>query len=145
MNKLDYIGAAHEVCQQRGVRLTALREQVLRLIVEAEKPIKAYDLLDELKTSPTNAAPPTVYRALDFLVENHLVHRLESLNAFVACGHPEHPHEGQFLICDSCDTTLELEDGTLSGQVAQAASAAGFSVSRQTVEVRGTCKECSDD
>ena len=145
MTTQQFIQAAHAVCAERGTRLTDLRELVLRLIVEAKRPIKAYDLLAQLKSRHAGAAPPTVYRALEFLTANHLVHRLESINAFIACDHPDHPHHSQFLICDECETTVELADHQVAERVSTAAKAAGFAESQHTVEVHGVCKDCNDE
>ena len=88
------------------------------------------------------AAPPTVYRALDFLLENGLVHRIASLNAFIGCNHPEHPHQGQFLICRLCHTAIELERPAIAEAIDSAAGSVGFSVEGQTVEVVGLCSNC---
>jgi Fur family zinc uptake transcriptional regulator len=88
------------------------------------------------------AAPPTVYRALDFLLENGLVHRIASLNAFVGCSHPEHAHQGQFLICRGCHAAIELEQPLISQAIVNAASGVGFAVEGQTVEVVGLCAGC---
>ncbi|MEI9982345.1 MAG: transcriptional repressor [Aliidongia sp.] len=101
---------AETVCTTRGVRLTELRRQVLELVWRRHEPVGAYDLLDELKVTHRRAAPPTVYRALEFLIDQGLVHRLESLNAYIGCTRPEELHAGQFLICTRCDSIGELDD-----------------------------------
>ena len=88
------------------------------------------------------AAPPTVYRALDFLLDNGLVHRIASLNAFVGCNHPEHAHQGQFLICRKCHAAIELEQSSISDAIIQSAADVGFKVEGQTVEVVGLCAGC---
>ena len=88
------------------------------------------------------AAPPTVYRALDFLLENSLVHRIASLNAFMGCSHPEHAHQGQFLICRQCHVAIELEQASISDAIVASANDVGFSVETQTVEVVGLCGTC---
>ena len=131
-------------CKAQGLRLTPIREQVLRLLITEGKPIKAYDLLDRLQEEHARAAPPTVYRALEFLLDNGFVHRLESLNAFVGCGHPEASHHSQFLICDRCDATVELEDHSVVEQLRTAAKAQGFHADSQTIEVHGVCGDCSE-
>jgi Fur family zinc uptake transcriptional regulator len=131
------------VCDAHGARLTELRRQVLALVWQRHEPIGAYELLDELKAVNGKAAPPTVYRALDFLIEQGLVHRIESLNAFVGCNQPERQHEGQFLICRSCGAIAELNDPSIAAAVAaEAAKAAGFTVEHQTIELRGICDTC---
>src|SRR5689334_23256817 len=98
---------AEKLCEQRGGRLTPLRRKVLQLPLESEGAAKAYDLLEHLGEDRA-AKPPSVYRSLDFLLDMGLAHRIESLNAFVACGHWKHGHAAVFLICDKCGTAGEL-------------------------------------
>lgn len=131
-------------CQKEGLRLTPIRRRVLELIVVADKPIKAYDLLDQLKVEHPGAAPPTIYRALEFLLAHHFIHRIETLNAFVSCVHPEHPHEGQFLICNRCHQVVEIEDKGLNERLSQAAQSEGFTPSHQVLEIYGCCDDCQD-
>ena len=136
---------ADALCAQQGVRLTALRRRVLELVWHSHKPLGAYDILAVLsETDGRRAAPPTVYRALDFLLENGLVHRIASLNAFVGCSHPEHAHQGQFLICRSCNAAIELEQATISDAIISSAAGVGFAVESQTVEVVGLCAGCQE-
>ena len=101
---------ATDICNERGLRLTYLRKRVLELVWEAHKPIGAYTVLDKLSEDGRKAAPPTVYRALDFLLEEGFVHRLTSLNAFVGCSDPGHSVYGQFLICSECAEVREMQD-----------------------------------
>ncbi|MDT8409838.1 MAG: Fur family transcriptional regulator [Wenzhouxiangellaceae bacterium] len=129
-------------CARDSLRLTPTRRRVLELVLEADGPVKAYDLLDRLKTEQPTAAPPTVYRALDFLLEHHFIHRLETLNAFVSCFHPRHQHHGQFLICEECGRVNEIPDNDLSLELAAVARKAGFEPSRQVLEVYGRCSRC---
>lgn len=137
------LAEAEGVCAQRGVRLTALRLRVLELVWQSHKPLGAYDILAVLSEADgRRAAPPTVYRALDFLQENGLVHRIASLNAFVGCNQPEHAHQGQFLICRQCRTSIELEHSSISQAIVSSAASVGFSVEGQTVEVLGLCANC---
>jgi len=140
---------AEEACLRRGARLTPLRRQVLELILDAEAPVGAYALLDRLKADRPGAAPPTVYRALDFLLEHGLIHKLERLNAFIGCadavhGHVhEHGHPHQFLICRRCGTTVEIADHAVARAIAAAASRAGFAAAEATVEIEGVCARCA--
>lgn len=144
--------AAH-ICASRGVQLTELRRQVLRLILEAEAPIGAYALLDKLRGLRAGAAPPTVYRALDFLLEQGLVHKLERLNAYMPCvetshahhdGHKHgHDHPHQFLICRKCGATAEICAPAVASAIAEAARAQGFTPGVSTVEVEGVCANCA--
>ncbi len=129
-------------CEQDGLRLTPTRRRVLELVLESGGPVKAYDLLDQLKAEQPKAAPPTIYRALDFLLEHHFIHRLESLNAFVSCFHPQKSHQGYFLICEQCEAVLEIPDQRLSSELSQHAAAAGFQPERHVIEVYGRCKRC---
>jgi len=146
---LTALERAEALCQTRGVQLTPLRRDVLRLVLEAEAPIGAYALLDQLKASRAKAAPPTVYRALDFLLEQGLIHRLERLNAFMGCAealeghgaHHDHAHDHphQFLICRGC-----ISDHAVAEAISAAAAKAGFSAARSTVEIEGYCGKCGD-
>ncbi|NLA67357.1 MAG: transcriptional repressor, partial [Gammaproteobacteria bacterium] len=108
-----FVAAVERACRERGLRLTPIRAHVLGLIADAEQPLKAYDLLDRVRegNGPGAAGPPTVYRALDFLQANGFIHKLQSVNAFVACHHPGgRRHSVPFLICDGCQQAVELED-----------------------------------
>ena len=137
---------AENICVRKGLRLTALRKRVLELVWQSHKPLGAYDILAVLSDEDgRRAAPPTVYRALDFLLENGLVHRIASLNAFVGCSHPEHAHQGQFLICRNCHTSVELEQDSISDAIIAAAMGVGFAVEGQTVEVIGLCTGCQSE
>jgi Fur family zinc uptake transcriptional regulator len=134
---------AEALCRQRGVRLTEQRKTVLRLLCVSDKPLSAYELLDRMRGVVKNPAPPTVYRALDFLLEQGLVHKLESLHAYVGCAHPDHPHASQFLICDDCGEVAEVEDASLAKSLKAAGKAIGFRTKRPIVEVLGTCAQCN--
>lgn len=138
-NALD---AAALLCERRGVKLTALRRRVLELVWEGHQPTGAYAILDVLRAEDGKAAPPTVYRALEFLHAHGLVHRIESLNAYIGCVRPNHPHAGQFLICESCGAAAELHDEGIDKAIARGAGQLGFRALRQTVEVAGLCPEC---
>jgi Fur family zinc uptake transcriptional regulator len=141
------LDAAAKACAARGAQLTPLRRTVLGLVQQSPTPIGAYALLDQLKADRGGAAPPTVYRALDFLLAQRLVHRLEKLNAFIACHihdcGSDHDHPAQFLICGKCGTVTELEEFSIIRAVEAAATRTGFQVARATVEVEGTCARCA--
>ena len=137
-----FVHAVEQACIARGLRLTPLRAQVLGLIAAAGKPVKAYDLLDQMKAENGSSAPPTVYRALDFLLEQGFIHRLASVNAFVGCHHPQVQHSVPFLICDSCQNTIELEDERISHLLESQAKSLGFSTRAQVLEVHGLCSSC---
>jgi Fur family zinc uptake transcriptional regulator len=140
-------------CTQRGAKLTDLRRLVLGLILDAQAPTGAYDLLEALRGRRGAAAPPTVYRALDFLQEQGLVHRVERLAAFVGCvdaldteaaaAADGHAHAAQFLICRRCGHVTEIDDHALAEALAAAAGRVGFRVSGATVEAEGLCAACA--
>jgi Fur family zinc uptake transcriptional regulator len=136
------LNRAEALCRERGVRLTDQRKTVLRLLCVSDKPLSAYELLDRMRGVVKNPAPPTVYRALDFLLEQGLVHKLESLHAYVGCTHPDHPHASQFLICDDCGEVAEVEDAIVAESLTAAGEAIGFRTKRPIVEVLGTCARC---
>jgi len=144
-HKLEEILAqAEQLCVDRGLRLTETRNQVLRLLCASEKPLSAYDLLDQLSELNHNRpAPPTVYRALDFLLEQGLAHKLESLSAFVGCSHPQHPHASQFLICVDCGGVNEMENSRLNENVEVACAEHGFTPTHPVIELVGVCAQCS--
>ncbi|NQD81506.1 transcriptional repressor, partial [Pseudomonas sp. CrR14] len=137
------LAEAETICARQGLRLTALRKRVLELVWQSHKPLGAYDILGVLSEQDgRRAAPPTVYRALDFLLENGLVHRIASLNAFVGCSHPAHAHHSQFLICRNCNAAVELEQTAISDAIVRGAKDVGFTVESQTVEIVGLCAGC---
>ncbi|TBR12307.1 MAG: transcriptional repressor [Lysobacter sp.] len=138
-----FVAEVERACESRGLRLTPLRASALRLIADAGRPLKAYELLDRMKATHEGAAPPTVYRALDFLLENGFIHRLASINAFVACHHPgAAQHAVPFLICDNCQAAVELEDEHVVDALTHRALALGFKPRAQTLEVHGLCAKC---
>jgi Fur family zinc uptake transcriptional regulator len=139
----DALDMAEAVCARSGARLTPLRRRVLELVWNSHRPVGAYAILDELREGDRGAAPPTVYRALDFLMEQGLIHRIESLNAFVGCDHPEDRHVSQFLICTRCNAAVEIDDRGIANAVKKSAAEAGFTVNRFTVELQGTCPACA--
>lgn len=142
--RLDLAEAA---CAAQGGKLTGIRRSVLALIIGAGGPVGAYALLDQLKTERANAAPVTVYRALDFLMKHGLIHKIERLNSFVACAeaseHDHHAHSVQFLICRTCGSVAEMEDCGIASAVSEAADKTGFRPDHATVEVEGTCGRCA--
>ncbi|MGE5517421.1 MAG: Fur family transcriptional regulator [Bacteroidota bacterium] len=138
------VEAAEAECRRRGARLTDVRRRVLELVWHSHAPVGAYALLETLAREGFCAAPPTVYRALDFLLAHGLIHRIERLNAYTGCTHPGTPHAGQFLLCEGCGVAAELIDPAIDAAITGAAARLGFSVSRQTVEVDGLCPACRE-
>ncbi|KPP97458.1 Fur family transcriptional regulator [Marinobacter sp. HL-58] len=137
------LAEARDICQQHHARLTPTRERVLELIWQSHKPLGAYDVLAVLAEDGHNAAPPTVYRALDFLQQHGLVHRISSLNAFIGCTHAGKSHNGMFLICRSCGNVLELTAPGVASAVTKAAAQESFRPDDVTIEVAGYCPRCS--
>ncbi len=133
---------ARTLCRARKQRLTPIRELVLKLIWQNHKPLGAYEILPALAEAGFNSAPPTVYRALDFLQEQGLVHRISSLNAFIGCPHPEQNHQGSFLICSVCNTAQEIDVNEAAAKINAQAEAMGFQPQQQMLEVLGICPNC---
>ncbi|MDB4002593.1 transcriptional repressor [Oceanospirillaceae bacterium] len=136
------IDHAQNLCTERGVRLTPVRQRVLELVWRSHQPIGAYELLAALAKEGFNSAPPTVYRALEFLGEQGLLHKLDSLNAYVGCCNPDTPHQGHFLLCEACNKAQELESQYINLALKLSADQHGFEIQRHTIEIIGTCKEC---
>lgn len=137
------LALAERLCDERGARFTPLRRRVLELIWSSHESAKAYDLLEALKDFDCSAKPATIYRALDFLLEQGLIHRVESLNAYVGCNVPEQRHELLLLICERCHTVEERPAPELMAAAAREIGVAGFAPSRKTFEVHGLCAGCA--
>jgi Fur family transcriptional regulator, zinc uptake regulator len=133
---------AQRICTARGVRLTPVRRRVLELILSSDQPTGAYALLAELQHGRGKLGPPTVYRALEFLLTNKLIHKVETSSAFIACGDIEHPHESQFMICDDCGATEEICDEAIVESLRRLGEGRGFAVERPVIEARGLCPTC---
>lgn len=139
--QLERAGA---ICLRQDSQLTELRRVVLRLVLEAEGPLTAYQLLDRLREIRKGAVPPTIYRALDFLMEQGLVHKVERLNAYIPCVDTDHRHHAaQFLICKKCGTVAEIEDRSVSRALERAAEKQGFHPDSAVVELVGLCAACA--
>ena len=138
------IDTAERLCGNRGARLTPIRRKVLELVWESHRAVKAYDLLDRIKPLEHSAKPATVYRALDFLIEQGLIHRVESLNAFIGCNCSGHQHELLLLICDRCHEVDERPAPAVMEAVGKEIRQAGFASHRKTIEIHGLCQQCAD-
>lgn len=136
--------AAVALCARRGARLTQLRKRVLELVWHWHRPIGAYEILDRLREDGRASAPPTVYRALAFLSDQGLVHRVDSLNAYIGCPSPDAFHRAHFLICQDCGQAAEIDDRDLRRALHRGARRAGFEVRGETVEITGVCGRCRD-
>lgn len=136
---------AEVLCEQRKQRFTTLRKRVLTLVCQAKQPAGAYQLLDDLKDEGFSSAPPTVYRALDFLLEQGFVHRLASNNTYLACAHPKENHEAVFLVCELCGHTQEIHTDGITRSVRKKSTNYDFKVSKVSVEVSGLCASCHNE
>jgi Fur family zinc uptake transcriptional regulator len=139
----EAIAHAEAVCARRAQKFTPIRRQVLGALLSSHRPLGAYEVIDELAKSMPRPAPITVYRALDFLMENGLVHRIESRNAFLACAH-DHDETSMvaFLICELCGSVGEIPAAPVAQSLNAAARASGFAPKLSVVEIAGTCAHC---
>ena len=140
----DALTRAQAVTAASGARLTPVRRRVLEILLEAHKALGAYDVLARLAAEGFGNQPPVAYRALEFLVDQGLAHRIQRLNAFAACAHPGESHAPAFLICRACHTVAEADAATARAALEDAAAATGFAVERSTIEALGLCPACRD-
>lgn len=133
---------AEAVCRRQGISFTPIRREVFGLLCRHDRPAGAYELLEELRRSRPNAAPVTVYRALDFLMCAGLAHRVNTLNAFTACRGSDETHRGLMLVCRECSQVIELEDRRVESSIARSAADRAFETADVLVEVLGTCADC---
>jgi len=136
--------AAEAQCAERKLQFTPVRRRVLEILLQEHRALGAYDILHVLTADGLGSQPPAVYRALDFLVQNGLVHRIERLNAYAACAHLGQSHTPAFLICRSCRTVAEADSGLQRGRLGQVAKDAGFCIERTVVEAEGLCPACRE-
>src|ERR1700730_5133208 len=139
----DALRHAERVCERRAQKFTPIRRQVLEALLSSHRPLGAYEVIDELAKSMPRPAPITVYRALDFLMDNGLVHRIESRNAFLACAH-DHDAAAMvaFLICERCGSVGGIPAVPVARRLHAAARATGFAPKLSVVEITGTCAHC---
>ena len=158
----ERLEAAKEQSRIRGVRFTPLRQQIYTLVLQANKPVGAYDLITQLQQmrlaepeavsdssnnqantqTPKNVAPPTVYRSLEFLLSEGLIHQLTSINASVPCCHPRAQHTAAFLICAQCERVQECSSLPVQEMMSFAEQDVGFTVERSVIELSGRCQAC---
>lgn len=139
----EALAHAKTACKTAGTKLTSIREDVLTLIWQSHQPIGAYELLAQLKEKLGKLVqPPTVYRALDFLLEHDLIHRITSLNAFIGCNQLHEAHQSCFLICTQCRTAIELDSATITQALSNTAAQHGFAIKHSAIELSGLCKHC---
>lgn len=134
---------AESACRQRGLQFTAMRRLVLEHLWQSSQPIGAYELIRLLEAElGRRLSPPTVYRVLDFLLEQGFVSRIETRNAFVPCTHPEHDHACVFFICEHCGSSAEIENAKVEALFADDAASLGFRIAKRVIEMEGTCSHC---
>ncbi len=138
----EAVATAEQVCETKNIRLTPLRRRVLEIVWRRHDPIGAYEILAEIAKDRDKAAPPTVYRALEFLRDAGLVHRVDSLNAFLGCDRPQAPHAGQFLVCPSCRKVTEIDDPELTRNLSRHAVERGYLLEGSAVEIKARCASC---
>ena len=133
---------AKALCAKRNARLTDRRLQVLEILLQSHQPMGAYEILANMNQAQKKqaVAPPIVYRALDFLLDEGLAHRIESKNAYICCAHPGHRSAAQFLICRGCEKVAELEKHDF--ELLSDAARVGFTVDSSVVEIIGHCSDC---
>jgi Fur family zinc uptake transcriptional regulator len=137
------IAAAEARCAEEGLRFTPVRRAALEILLSEHRAMGAYELLDRLRRAGFGSQPPVAYRALDFLVANGFAHKIERLNAFIACAHPGANHSPAFLICRLCESVAEAQSAPARGSLGEAARATGFQIERTVVEALGVCPDCA--
>lgn len=141
--KEDGLAHAEELAKTQGLRLTPVRRRALEILLKDHRALGAYEVLEGLRESGFGGQPPVAYRALDFLVENGLAHRIQRLNAYTACVHPGTPHAPVFLICASCKVVAEAATDGVRSALDAAARDLGFTIDQSNVEALGLCPSCS--
>ena len=140
----DALTAADARCAADGLRFTPVRRKVLEILLQDHRALGAYTILDKLRENGFGSQPPIAYRALDFLVANGLVHKIERLNAFIACAHANHSHTPAFMICRLCDAVAEALSSTAREALLDAARPTGFRIEQTVIEAEGICPSCLD-
>ena len=139
-----WVAEVERVCAAQGLQLTAARRSVLAILGQSRAALGAYAILDTLaRKEGKPVAPPTVYRALEFLLEHGFLHKIESRNAYAPCEHIGHAHQGVLLLCEKCGRSDEIEDNEVTRLLTRAAERAGFAPHRQMVEMQGLCQTCA--
>ena len=140
----DCVASADTYCKAEGLQLTPVRRRVLEILLQQHQSLGAYEILDHLREEGLGSQPPVAYRALDFLVKHGFVHKIERLNAFIACTHPGESPAPVFMICRLCSAVAETHTDLSQGQLGQLAQDVGFAIERTVVEVEGLCPKCQE-
>jgi Fur family transcriptional regulator, zinc uptake regulator len=138
------LAAAETCCAEQKLQFTKVRRRVLEILLHEHRALGAYDILAMLASEGLGSQPPVAYRALEFLVSNGFAHKIEKLNAYIACSLPGQDHAPVFMICRGCQTVVEAQTVLPAGQLAQVAREAGFDIERAVIEAEGTCPACRD-
>jgi Fur family zinc uptake transcriptional regulator len=138
----EALDRAEAACRARGASLTAIRREVLALLFRSPTGVKAYDLLAQIREERPGASPPTVYRALDFLIEQGLAHKIGRMNLFVACRHASHQVPSLFLVCPNCRGVTELQEPSVMSALSSSLAAAGHRLESPEVEISALCPKC---
>lgn len=142
-SKAERLAEADTLVHGQGARFTAMRRATYDFLLAQQAPLSAYDILAKLETRlKKKLAPPTVYRALEFLLAQGLIHRLETSNAYLVCDHPGEAHDSVYLVCSACGTTQEVDDHAVGHLIETKAAAYGFKPRKQVIEVQGLCRRC---
>ncbi|SHJ26923.1 transcriptional repressor [Wenxinia saemankumensis] len=139
----DGVAAVERICVERGLQLTKARARVLEILLSEHRAMGAYEILDVLRADGLASQPPVAYRALEFLTKNGFAHRIERLNAFIACSHLDGAHAPVFLICRVCNSVAEAQPDPARSEVDRVARSAGFAVERVVREAEGVCPNCA--
>jgi len=140
----DAIASAEAYCASKNIQFTPVRKRSLEILLEAHRAIGAYDLLKRLSDEGFGSQPPVAYRALDFLTKHDFVHKIEKLNAFIACSHPTSGHTPAFLICTSCETVAEAAANTSKILWSQIEEQSSFQIEKAVIEAEGICPACQE-
>jgi len=138
----EALAAAERTCLDQGLRFTPVRRKVLEILLADHRALGAYAILDQLRVAGFGSQPPVAYRALEFLTKNGFAHKVERLNAFVACAHPGRHHNPAFMICRKCDSVAETSATPVRQSLGIAAQASGFQIERTVLEAEGVCPAC---
>ena len=141
----EQLRLAETLCAERGRRLTPIRRKVLELLLREGRSLKAYELLEAMRAVHPGAAPPTVYRALDFLMEEGLIHRLDAVNAWTACHDAAGAPHDLLVVCTGCGAVAEVSDPAMSRQLAERVAQTGFALATHETEIRALCPQCQKD
>lgn len=136
------LSAAEAYCAAHKLQFTATRRRVLEILLEGHKALGAYDILERLQKEGRGAQPSVAYRALDFLLKHGFAHKVERLNAYIACSHPDEAHAPAFMICRSCGAVAEFSSSPARGPLGEAAREAGFRIEKTVIEAEGLCPDC---